>query len=81
MPVFKGVVLEHLFISASNYLDGLKRVLSYQRLISDAIDLQLIEEDEEVYLSFHYPDAEVVLFAINSYWCMIDFNFDEEFQY
>lgn len=59
MPIFKGLVLEHLFVSATDYGDGLKRVLSYQRLVSDAINLRLVEEGEHVYLVFSYPNQDV----------------------
>ena len=36
MPVFKGQVLEYLFLSSSTFGDGLERALSYQRLLTDA---------------------------------------------
>lgn len=61
MPLFKGMVLEYLFISAANFGDGLKRMINYQRLISDAIDLKLITEDpncEEAYISFDFPEKD-----------------------
>jgi AraC-like DNA-binding protein len=37
MPVYKGQILEYLFLSSTTFGDGLNRVLSYQRLISDAL--------------------------------------------
>jgi len=37
MPVYKGQILEYLLLSSQTFGDGLKRVLSYQRLISDAL--------------------------------------------
>ena len=36
MPVFKGQVLEYLFLSSANFREGLERALSYQRLLTDA---------------------------------------------
>lgn len=36
MPVFKGQVLEYLFLSSPTFGEGLKRALNYQRLLSDA---------------------------------------------
>ena len=36
MPVFKGQVLEYLFLSSSNFGEGLERALNYQRLLTDA---------------------------------------------
>ncbi|CAA0090509.1 putative HTH-type transcriptional regulator [BD1-7 clade bacterium] len=61
MPLFKSVVLEHLFISAQNYGEGLTRVLNYQRLISDAIDLTLHDDagSDEVWLTFKYPNNDL----------------------
>ena len=37
MPVYKGQILEYLFLSSQTFGDGLSRVLNYQRLISDAL--------------------------------------------
>ncbi|HAG93189.1 MAG: AraC family transcriptional regulator [Pseudomonadales bacterium] len=45
IPVFKGQVLEYLFLSSETFGEGLKRALSYQRLLSDAVNATL-EEDE-----------------------------------
>lgn len=36
MPVYKGQVLQYLFLSSSTFGDGLTRALNYQRLLSDA---------------------------------------------
>ena len=36
MPVYKGQVLQYLFLSSPTFGEGLKRALSYQRLLSDA---------------------------------------------
>ncbi|MGK0248856.1 MAG: AraC-like DNA-binding protein [Oleispira sp.] len=36
MPVYKGQVLQYLFLSSPTFGDGLKRTLNYQRLLSDA---------------------------------------------
>ena len=43
MPVYKGQILEYLFLSSPTFGDGLNRVLSYQRLISDALHGQISE--------------------------------------
>jgi AraC-like DNA-binding protein len=43
MPVYKGQILEYLFLSSTTFGDGLNRVLSYQRLISDALHGQVSE--------------------------------------
>lgn len=36
MPVYKGQVLQYLFLSSPTFGDGLNRALNYQRLLSDA---------------------------------------------
>lgn len=36
MPVYKGQVLQYLFLSSPTFGDGLTRALNYQRLLSDA---------------------------------------------
>ncbi|GAA3919639.1 AraC family transcriptional regulator [Litoribacillus peritrichatus] len=41
MPVFKGQVLEYLFLSSPSFGEGLKRALDYQRLLSDAASARL----------------------------------------
>lgn len=56
MPLLKGQVIEYLFFSSPTLGDGIRRMLNYQRLISDAISLQLIEENVDAYISFSFPD-------------------------
>ena len=46
MPVFKGQVLEYLFLSSSTFGEGLARALNYQRLLTDAASASL-ELDSE----------------------------------
>jgi AraC-like DNA-binding protein len=41
MPVFKGQVLEYLFLSSTTFGEGLARVLRYQRLLTDAASASL----------------------------------------
>lgn len=43
MPIYKGQILEYLFLSSPTFGDGLNRVLNYQRLISDALHGQVSE--------------------------------------
>ena len=50
VPVFKGQVLEYLFLSSPTFGDGLKRALNYQRLLSDAVRGELEEEGDTVVL-------------------------------
>ncbi|WP_104489018.1 AraC family transcriptional regulator [Acinetobacter indicus] len=51
LPLYRGQVIEHLFISSENFGEGLKRALAYQRLISDAFDAKLVIEDDRCYLT------------------------------
>lgn len=69
MPVYKGQILEYLLLSSTTFGDGLKRVLSYQRLISDAMHGQITESptpfltnyfSEHQYLTPHLAEAMVV---------------------
>lgn len=50
MPVYKGQVLEYLFLSSPNFGEGLRRALSYQRLLSDASRAQLFDGGERMFL-------------------------------
>lgn len=51
LPLYRGQVLEHLFVSSGTFGEGLKRVLAYQRLISDVFQAQLVVEDGQCYLT------------------------------
>lgn len=51
LPLFRGQVIEHLFVSSENFGEGLKRSLAYQRLISDAFHASLVIEDDRCYLT------------------------------
>ena len=51
LPLYRGQVIEHLFISSENFGEGLKRALAYQRLISDAFNATLVVEDGRCYLT------------------------------
>ena len=63
-------MLEYLFLSSSTFGEGLKRVLAYQRLISDMLQAQLVINDDECYLAnmlndatFHHT-AECIMVAV-----------------
>lgn len=57
LPLYRGQVLEYLFLSSSTFGEGLKRVLAYQRLISDMLQAQLVVNDDECYLANMLNDA------------------------
>lgn len=50
MPIFKGQVLEYLFLSSPTFGEGLKRALDYQRLLSDAANAEMVDHGERVFL-------------------------------
>ena len=69
MPVYKGQILEYLLLSSTTFGAGLKRVLNYQRLISDAMHGEITESpspfltnyfSEHQYLTSHLAEAMVV---------------------
>ncbi len=51
MPLYRGQVLEYLFLSSASFGAGLSRALAYQRLVSDVLDASIHIIDDEVYLS------------------------------
>ncbi len=51
LPLYRGQVVEHLFISSGNFGAGLKRALAYQRLISDALSAELVINETHCYLT------------------------------
>jgi len=55
MPLFKGQILEYLFFSSANFGEGLKRMLNYQRLISDAIQATVVDATPQAYITFDFP--------------------------
>ena len=69
MPVYKGQILEYLLLSSETFGEGLKRVLNYQRLISDAMHGDLTESPHacltnyfsgQQYVTPHLAEAIVV---------------------
>ncbi len=61
VPVYRGQVLEYLFLSSPNFGDGLRRAQNYQRLVTDAMQFKLEVEGDaaRVVLDFfgdHEPE-------------------------
>lgn len=73
MPLLKGQVIEYLFFSSPTLGDGIKRMLNYQRLISDAIILHLIEDNDEAYIAFSFPEMPLRHLAECSCGALIQF--------
>mgnify|MGYP000875198104 CR=1 FL=1 len=59
MPVYKGQIIEYLFFSSTSFGDGLRRNINYQRLVSDALHGQLVEQSEP-YLTGYFSDQQYV---------------------
>ncbi|NUF53778.1 AraC family transcriptional regulator, partial [Acinetobacter seifertii] len=56
MPVFRGLVIEYLFLSSPTFGDGLKRALKYQALLTDVFKLSLtVEQDKATLSGFNHP--------------------------
>lgn len=60
MPVYKGQVLQYLFLSSSTFGEGLKRALNYQRLLSDASVASLGIEDGQAYIMVDTTSKRVI---------------------
>lgn len=58
LPVFRGQVLEYLFLSSPTFGEGLSRAMNYQRLISDAFFGRLVQDDSGTYLNTRFPISE-----------------------
>jgi AraC-like DNA-binding protein len=50
MPLYKGQVLQYLFLSSPTFGEGLKRVLNYQRLLSDASHASVSSDADEAFI-------------------------------
>lgn len=51
IPVFRGQVIEYLFLSSPTFEEGLNRALNYQRLISDAVTAKVEREGDRCLFS------------------------------
>ncbi|GAA4104327.1 AraC family transcriptional regulator [Zhongshania borealis] len=60
VQVYRGQVLEYLFLSSPNFGEGLKRAQSYQRLVTDAMqfELHIGENQSKLVLAFAGDDGE-----------------------
>lgn len=51
MPLYRGQVVEYLFLSSATFGAGLRRALAYQRLVSDVLDASVCIDGDQVCLS------------------------------
>jgi len=58
MDVYKGQVLEYLFLSSRNLGEGLRRALNYQRLVTDALQVELCDDGELASLQMRFTDVD-----------------------
>lgn len=67
MPVFRGQVIEYLFLSSETFGEGLVRTLKYQAVLSNAFSLSLTQKDGIAKLTGlnhavrHYQDCAINL--------------------
>ena len=59
MPIYKGQIIEYLFLSSGNFGEGLRRNINYQRLVSDALHARLVEESKP-YLTGYFVESQFV---------------------
>lgn len=56
MSVFRGQVLEYLYLSSPTFGDGLKRSLKYSRLLTDSLQIGLrVDGDVAILYGFNHP--------------------------
>jgi AraC-like DNA-binding protein len=58
MPVFRGQVLEYLFLSSQTFGEGLKRAINYQRLLSDAMSMDMDEAQHTAFLNIRLANNQ-----------------------
>lgn len=51
MPIYRGQVLEYLVSSSPTFGEGVRRALAYQRLLTDAVKVRLVEDEHAVYFA------------------------------
>lgn len=54
VPVYHGQVLSYLFLSSPSFGEALRRTLKYRRLITDALDFEMIESHPSSELQIRY---------------------------
>lgn len=59
LPVYKGQVLEYLFLSSPTFGEGLRRAQNYQRLLSDAANTDFLVEGDEACMVLDAASDEV----------------------
>lgn len=60
MPTYQGQVLQYLFLSSPTFGDGLTRALNYQRLLSDASQASVGQENDQAYILVDSASNQVV---------------------
>lgn len=81
MPPFRGLVIEYLFLSSSNFGEGLQRTLRYQAILTDVFDLKLtIKEDQAILSGFKHPVRHYLECAIGIFLNFFKYITNKEFR-
>lgn len=46
MPMYRGHIIEYLFLSSATFGDGLRALEPYQRLVSDLLSINVVQDDQ-----------------------------------
>ena len=57
LSIFKGQVLEYLFLSSANFLDGLTRASNFMRLLGDSVSMSLMVEQNDAAIVFQLSEV------------------------
>lgn len=81
MPVFRGLVIEYLFLSSPNFGEGLARFLRYQKILTDVFELSLtVEGDTAVLSGLEHPVRHYLECAIGIMLTFFRYISDGDFQ-
>lgn len=85
LPVFRGQVIEYLFLSSQTFGEGLERALRYQRLISDAVAASLhVEKDAALaYLGYENrssPNDQLAVIVMLSFTRFFHYLTEQKFR-
>ncbi|MDE2421820.1 MAG: AraC family transcriptional regulator [Gammaproteobacteria bacterium] len=81
MPVFRGQVIEYLFLSSSTFGDGLQRTLRYQSILTNAFKLDLhLENDIAVLTGFEHSVRHYLECGLGVFLKFFKHISDNEFQ-
>lgn len=81
MPVFRGQVIEYLFLSSPSFGEGLQRTLRYQALLTNAFQLNLrLEGDMAILTGMQHPVRHYLECALSVFLQFFKYISEGEFQ-